>query len=403
MGLRAAVRAAALTRPATFLVSLPGATAVRLAVEAEVRRRGWSSAAAPAAANLLVVVGGPGPDAAAWLDGVWQAVPKPRDRVRVADACQVSAVLDAGRQRLATGTGTEDGRARSVHELTPTGNDGNEARHDLRMAERADDRDGLRLDRLHVPLGPALADWPSGLVLHLALQGDVIQEARAEATPPPREPVLPYWNEPWLRARRGEQAAHDTAARRRCAAHLDSLGRVLAVAGWPGPAARARRLRDEVLGAAPATAVRPALRALTRTVRRSRTLRLLTAGLGPLPADRAAGCGVSGPARTAGGDVHDRVLTWLTETEATLDHFDDPRPLLPRDAAWGPRGRVDGPLPPSRALLDVLPGLLVGTEFAAARLIVASLDPDLDEAVAGPRNPHRAEGTDPAGPGGPDG
>ncbi|MEU6141118.1 hypothetical protein ABZ848_12230 [Streptomyces sp. NPDC047081] len=36
-------------------------------------------------------------------------------------------------------------------------------------------------------------------------------------------------------------------------------------------------------------------------------------------------------------------------------------------------------MPSSRALLDVLPGLLRGAEFACARIVVASLDPDLDE------------------------
>jgi hypothetical protein len=37
---------------------------------------------------------------------------------------------------------------------------------------------------------------------------------------------------------------------------------------------------------------------------------------------------------------------------------------------------------PSAALLAVLPGLLVGAELAAARLIVASIDPDLDQVPA---------------------
>ncbi|WP_433473669.1 hypothetical protein ACQPZP_33380 [Spirillospora sp. CA-142024] len=45
------------------------------------------------------------------------------------------------------------------------------------MADRADDRDGLKLDVLHVPLEPALASWPADLVVHLTLQGDVVQAA----------------------------------------------------------------------------------------------------------------------------------------------------------------------------------------------------------------------------------
>src|SRR5260370_29378823 len=46
------------------------------------------------------------------------------------------------------------------------------------------DRDGLRLDQLHVPLGPVLPDWPAGLVVHLTLQGDVVQHAEVQAVGP---------------------------------------------------------------------------------------------------------------------------------------------------------------------------------------------------------------------------
>jgi len=45
----------------------------------------------------------------------------------------------------------------------------------------------------------------------------------------------------------------------------------------------------------------------------------------------------------------------------------------------GPRGPLDGRAAPSAGLVAVLPGLLAGAEFAAARLIIASLDPDADE------------------------
>jgi hypothetical protein len=58
--------------------------------------------------------------------------------------------------------------------------------------------------------------------------------------------------------------------------------------------------------------------------------------------------------------------------------------LLDSSALSGPRGRLDGPVPPSRVLLDVLPGLLEGAEFAGARIIIASLDPDLDELAWAP-------------------
>jgi hypothetical protein len=60
--------------------------------------------------------------------------------------------------------------------------------------------------------------------------------------------------------------------------------------------------------------------------------------------------------------------------------FDDTGPLA-GSALDPPRGLGDG-RPPSAALLDVLPRLLAGQELAAARLIVASLDPDPDELAA---------------------
>ncbi|ELS58515.1 hypothetical protein STVIR_0508 [Streptomyces viridochromogenes Tue57] len=106
-------------------------------------------------------------------------------------------------------------------------------------------------------------------------------------------------------------------------------------------------------------------------------------GLGELSADRARAAGVTGPALAADGDAYDRLLMWLSEIERGLEGLDDVRPLPPTDRT-GPRGRLDGPQPPSQALLDVLPELLTGAEFACARIIVASLDPDIDELALAP-------------------
>lgn len=46
-----------------------------------------------------------------------------------------------------------------------------------------DGRDGLELDQTTVQVGPYLQTWPSGLVLELALQGDVVQRARVVRPP----------------------------------------------------------------------------------------------------------------------------------------------------------------------------------------------------------------------------
>jgi hypothetical protein len=105
--------------------------------------------------------------------------------------------------------------------------------------------------------------------------------------------------------------------------------------------------------------------------------------MGVLQPSEAAAAGVRGPALRAGGDVTARYRCWcreLVEAAALLDEASpvDPGVLEP------PRGRLDGAVVPSAGLVAVLPGLLAGAEFAAARLIIASLDPDLDElATAG--------------------
>ncbi|MDT0306518.1 hypothetical protein RM780_06030 [Streptomyces sp. DSM 44917] len=407
MELTAALRRRALARPAVLPVVLPGTTRVRLALERELRRLRWPRADGPAAADLLVVAGGPGLSAeAAWIDGLFGELPRPRVRVTVTSPGDAADALLDGQARLIADGGRPRRRGRRRAEGTGAGHHGHEehAGHaapldhgehgehgtlvaGLPMAGRADDRDGLRLDRLHLSLGPALGDWPAGLVLRLALQGDVVQSAGVDRL---QEGVAacPFWDEPWLRALRGERVQRAMAARRLCAAHLDSVGRLLAVAGWADLAALARCLRDRVLDGVAADDLRGELAALIRRGERSRTLRWLLRGLGPLPASAARGAGVTGPALAADGDVYDRFRYWLAEIGRAAADFAE-RGVLGGHELAGPRGRLDRGAPPSQALLAVLPGLLAGTEFAGARLIVASLDPDLDElceAAAGARH-----------------
>ncbi|MEO3843701.1 hypothetical protein [Streptomyces sp. B22F1] len=443
MGLREALRRTGTRHPAVLLAVHPGGTETRLAVEAGLRRRGWPVAASPAAASGLLVVGAGGAGAGEWTDALWRQIPYPKSRSTVTGAEGVETALDGLLRTLAAPAGGSGGgvagevgpgegaagrrpgaghaahQDHGTHEGPRGGEDnrghggepgheghtghesadghdaheppGGHGAHDahaahlghagpvagLPMAERADDRDGLRLDRLHLPLGPGLADWPAGLVLDVALQGDVVQHAGVRTATRAAE-ELPYWDEPWLRAARGEDVVRGAAHRRCCAAHLDSIARLLAVSGWPDPAARARRLRDAVLDGVPARVWSAGLERLGRRVRRSRVLRASTAGLGALPAARARRSGVTGPALAADGDAYDRLLTWLDEAARHAAGVDDDRPLA-RYGQDGPRGRLDGPRPPSRALLDVLPDLLRGAEFTSARVIVASLDPDLDE------------------------
>jgi hypothetical protein len=251
----------------------------------------------------------------------------------------------------------------------------------LAMADRGDDRDGLKLDRLHVPLGSVLADWPVGLVVETVLQGDVIQEAVVRAVRP-GELGAAFWKGP----RRGEEN------RWRAAARLDSLGRLLAVAGWPAAAREARRLRDRLLAGADRNQAAPEhgseaahehgseaahehgseaahehgaevareFGRFARRVRRSRVLRWMLGGVGVIDGEDL-------PERLR-GDVLRRAYRWVEEAGAAIDRLDGSGPVTSEDAD---------------VVLALLPGLLAGAELAEARLIVASLDPDLERVPTG--------------------
>ncbi|MBQ1016835.1 hypothetical protein KBX71_03030 [Micromonospora sp. D93] len=350
----------ALRRPHLLLAAVPGATAVRLAVEAEARRHGWSQATSPADADLLVVAGEPGTELAGAVDRVWDQFPGPRARVQVVDAQDAAAALREAAQRLHDCGGGGQGQHDGGHE----GHGGMSMPGGLMMAKRANDRDGLKLDALHLALGPVLVDWPAGLVVELTVQGDVVQAATGRVLPPAQPVEGSYW----------DVGDADTRRRRHAAAHLDSLGRLWAVAGWEGGAEAVRGLRDEVVGGMPVVEAYRRFRTLDRRARRSRALRWATDGLGMLDATRARGAGVTGPAARsaeAGGDVTARWRCWLAETGRLLAGGE------PADV--GPRGGPVGGAPASAALLTEATRLMVGLDLAAARLVLASFDPDSDE------------------------
>jgi len=382
------------TRPSVLVVTAPGGTAARVAVERYARERGWRLALNPAEANVLVVAGG---GLEPYASRVWEAIPAPRVRVEVVGGTEVPAELAAALELLHdpdeqrkqaqpaetptpehdhaamnhagheehdgsgspgdaaahddpshaspgepidrahrgdhsghSGDGGHEHADNAAHPAHDThshhgdhshhgshsghGSDSSHGGHDhhmagmelpggLPMADRAPDRDGLMLDQLHVPLGPALPLWPPGLIVHTRLQGDVIQDATIETLDGTDDS---FW------------APHPLARR------LDASARLLALAGWVDVATTAQRLRDQALDG---TTPDEPLRKWASTVRRSRTLRWLLAGVG----------------QTETGDALDRLYGWL-------DLRDEPQ--------W---------------TVDTLPSLLAGTELAAARLTVASL------------------------------
>jgi hypothetical protein len=306
-----------LTPPRPLVVTGRGGTEVRLAAERAIRERGWRPAASPAEANILLATGD-------GLDGhaeqVWHSMPAPRTRLTIAAASEVPQQLDAAAAELRN-TGRQRAHATPRHQAPEHHMSDMDMPGGIPMADRAEDRDGLMLDVLHVPLGPVLPLWPAGLIVHTRLQGDVIQEASVEIVGSANGS---FWS----------------AADRPMARRLDSSARLLALAGWTDAAAMAQRLRDEALEGAPPAA---ALRKWAGRVRRSRTLRWLLADVGTTQ---------DAPPSLA-GDALTRLHTWLDPTE----------PESPLETEW---------------IVESLPALLAGAELATARLIVASLDPDLD-------------------------
>ncbi|MCQ0019794.1 hypothetical protein [Actinomadura madurae] len=137
--------------PRPLVVQAADGTRDRLAAEGALRSRGWRPALSPGETGMLVVCGNPGPALAGAIDVVWRDMPEPRV---LASPSDLEGVAGGSREALDLDAG---------------------------MADRADDRDGLRLDVLHVPLGPVLPFWPAGLRVDLVLQGTSSRPPR----PPP--------------------------------------------------------------------------------------------------------------------------------------------------------------------------------------------------------------------------
>jgi len=380
-------------RPHVLVVAAPGSTAIRLDVERQLAARGWPASGGPADADVLALCGTPEPRLAAAVEAAWAQLPGPRVRLHLTAVRDVAATLDEVPAGLADLRAQRaDARQRPAQPRPPEpaspgdmgsggmdmggmdmgGMDmgGMEMPAGLGMADRAEDRDGLKLDQLHLRLGPVLPDWPAGLVLDLTLQGDVVQHAAVDTWTGPRT-AEPFWAGPARRARRGEPVPAGQVARYRAAADLDSAGRLLAVAGWADRATAARRLRDDLLsGAGDSAGLERRARQLAARVTRSATLRWSLRGLGRIDAD-PAGAGSTADPRPPGSDVQDRLCRWLTDAVHALG------PDGPGSGADHP-GAPGGDAGPTAAVVRLLPSLVTGLDLAAVRLVVASLDPDLD-------------------------
>ncbi|WP_432482751.1 hypothetical protein [Kineococcus esterisolvens] len=366
MGLSRALARWAVRRCHVLVVEVPGATGQRIAVERAVAARSWVLAQSPAEADVLTVCGRPGPGMQEVVARLWDHLPGPRTRVDVVVPEGAEAALDAAATALLEDAPhREDARSRTDagvqdhgdtdhgdmdhgdmdHGDTDHGDtDHGDTDHgdtDMPMpggigtASGREDRDGLEMDVLHVPLGPVLPHWPAGLVLTCTLQGDVVVEATAEVLDPAEDPGGPGTGDP----RRDVLVS-------RC----DSAARLLAVAGWDSAAGEARRVRDRCLDGAPLAECAAPLEHLARRVARSRSLRWSLRG------SRTA----TGPDDHEGVELLDRLRGWLEQARAAG--------RAPEDAGTG-TGRDAGPVPP-----EALPDLVTGLDLAAVRLVVAGAD-----------------------------
>ncbi|MFC4376294.1 hypothetical protein ACFO5K_19535 [Nocardia halotolerans] len=369
-----------------FVVTAPGGTAARVAVEREIREHGWRQVDSPAAADLLVIAGAAEHEFGSSADRVFESMSMPRARARITAPEAAAAELDAAVSRLHAGTDTDaDQHETAEHEHPPAseqhpaahehahepmqhtsggaGHGGHE--HDmgtmtpggLAMADRADDRDGLKLDVLTVPLGPILAWWPAGLVIDTQWQGDVVGNAKATVLSSPSD-TAPFWLAPWLRAAPADAGER---GRWRAARALDSASTLLTVAGWPDAATTARRVRDEMLVGDLSRSGEARRRRWVRRVAGSRVLRWSLRGVGRIPAGPDVPSGVV-------GDAHDRLLRWTA----------DSAPARSEDEIAKPNVFVADEIRRCQWIVAALPELLAGAELAEARLIVAGLDPDIE-------------------------
>lgn len=376
MGLSDAIARRAGGQAHALVVEVPGLWRVRAAAERAVLARGWHLALSPADADVLVVCGEPGPRLAAAIEAVWQQMPGPRVRIHVREYDDVAARLDeaytglldtAGHRHdahhrptvsdLPADRAEDTGRDREAHDGAGDDGAGHGGHGDMEMlpggiplAGGAEDRDGLEMDVLDLRLGPVLPHWPAGLVLRCSLHGDVITEAEAELVdgsrpPDPRPASL--------------------------ALRIDHIASLLALAGWDGAAAEARRVRDATLGYHRVRAAAVSLDRLRRKVRGSRLLRRSLRGVGPLSEEYVHRHGL--PA-VATGDTYDRLI-------GMLDRTADPPGAHPAGCAADRGTDHQARLAPNYSTGHVAT-LVTGLDLATARLVVASLD--IHQLRAGP-------------------
>ena len=268
------------------------------------------------------------------------------------------------------------------------------------LAELRADRDGLRLDVLPLRIGPLFAPLGTGVTLETTMAGDVIVEAQLADSPfaQPSDGGSPTIFQRALNMQ--VPIAELEIARARD--HLRWVASSLAVMGLPALAMRALRLAAEPVPDARRVA------ALGRRLRALRIPSLPWAGRGPLDSDAVRGLALGPVSRASGerddartdepsyrrlgfepligkaGDAAERWNLRLREAAASLD-------LAQRAGgteAWGsgvvesPRGRLTPTSAPFSRVQALVPRLVEGLEWGDAVVSLASLDIDASEVAA---------------------
>ncbi|WP_231738366.1 hypothetical protein [Kocuria rosea] len=395
MGLNELLARFAVRAAQVLVVEVPGHWDARMELEQQMLRRGWRLAWAPADADVLAVCGTPGPELSELADRLWEQMPGPRVRADITSPGGVGPALDdAAALLLDTPHHRADARERPQEpeipddvdhgghggmdhgemdhgemdhgemdhgEMDHGGHDGMDhgemdmAPGGIPLAEGGEDRDGLEMDVLRLPLGPVLPFWPAGLVLRCTLQGDVVVEAEASVVDGRNN------TQDDGAAAAGPHPGPAPAAVVGC----DQVMALLALAGAEDAAACARRTRDALLHG-DRGAARDAVERLHRTVRRSRLLHWSLRSvlpLGPPALERHE------LPRHCLGDAHDRLLSRVERIRAEAGGAEPA-------AVAQPAREDDGAVP-----WAVLPDLVTGLELASVRLAVASLDLEPHPAV----------------------
>ncbi|WP_146070890.1 hypothetical protein [Arthrobacter sp. B1805] len=375
-------------QPHVLLVEVPGWSNTRIFTERELFRRSWIESNSPADSDILLTCGTPSDDLNEVLDRVWDQLPGPRVRVKVNHPTEVADVLDQAREALVecsaqqkdaltrtavkiphaavtqspsndpaspgTGHGGMDHGGMDHGGMDHGGMDHGGMDHGgmdhggmgmpmpggIGLAEGGPDRDGLGLDVLHVSLGPVLRYWPAGLVVRCALQGDVITEASVDLMAGSPTEKAPSVGE----VLGSSSGAGGDGARLLSVRYCDQVASLLALMGWERFAWRAFRVRDGLLGGMPLEDAVSELSALGRGISRSKVFRWSFKDL-PEVLERLDA--LVGRAR------------WVLEADT---HSGEPCLRYTADEESG--------------RLQQVPGLIVGLDLFAARLVIASLGLD---------------------------